>query len=695
MRVLKSVLTVMFLASLVTAQTPSTSGSATSTSGTQSPNQAPTNPLEEQKKPTEAELNSPQAAKFDIGDRGASNEDQQLGEIRLTTRWTEVGGDPTRSFRMSQHEINKQCVTAPVPPATTGTPIAGCIVARQNNIAEFNYFVDRRFLGTRRWQFLSMYRGTEDPSVDPEHNSLQKAYVRIFGPRDEYILGDALVNFSRLSFNQNIKGVSATTKIGDRWKVSGVGGIFIDRYGSLYKELLGRPYLAVVSGARVERKVFNQDSTFGLNFSSSREQTDSLSQTDPTTGAILLAGASPQPATNEIATFDARLLSRKGFRMDAEFAYSFTDFDRRVSTGPFEGCPASTTNPLVSSCDTRLPQPQLNRVQGDWGGRLESSYRYKKVSVRGSYVRYQPNFASINARQISDLQDWMVRTSYELTEWLTVDGAVRRSNDNLKGQKSFKTTLWGPEGRFVFHDLPFYKRGVFEFGYRHRDVSATDGSASRFVRTPYAEFTIPIKQTYLSAGYERRQAQDQIDGRLTSNTDRVYVGLRGIYDVGNWEINPSLRWELERQTHRPAICDFPTPVLPATANPPGTLCTVQRDPALVHDSNRLGSASLYIQAPRWFILEGAFRASTSTLTTLTAATDPVSGATLPPPFQATPNGFSRPSYRGALSYKIRNDENMVFTFSFERTNNFYFTSPNYDERIWAGSLLYRFGRRGQ
>jgi hypothetical protein len=245
------------------------------------------------------------------------------------------------------------------------------------------------------------------------------------------------------------------------------------------------------------------------------------------------------------------------------------------------------------------------------------------------------------------------------------------------------------------HDLPFYRRGVFEFGYRHRDVSATDGSASRFVRTPYAEVTVPIKQTYLSFGYERRQAQDQIDARQTSNTDRVYVGLRGIYDIANWEINPSFRFELERQSHRPSICDFPSPVAPATTNPPGTVCNVFLDPALVRDSNRLGSANLFIQAPRWFILEGAFRASTSTLTALTAVTDPLTGNALPPPFQATPNGFSRPSYRGALSYKIRNDENMVFTFSFERTNNFYFTSPNYDERIWAGSLLYRFGRRGQ
>ncbi|MEO5935981.1 MAG: hypothetical protein ABIP81_02100 [Terriglobales bacterium] len=679
---MKSILSVVLLASLTWAQSSTSSGSTAPAD----PNQAPVNPLQEPPKTTETEQSKPQASKFDIGDRGASNEDQQLGELRLTTRWTEVGGDPTRSFRVSQHEINRQCVTGATA-TTAGTPIPGCIVARQNNIAEFNYFVDRSFLGTRRLQFLSMYRGTEDNSVDPEHNSLQKAYVRIFGPRDEYIFGDALVNFSRLSFNQNIKGAHITSKVGGKWKASVVGGIFIDRYGSLYKDLLGRPYLATVAGMRVERKVFNPDSTFGVNFSSSRDRVDSLSQIDPTTGAPLAVGASPNPANNEVASFDMRLLSRKGFRMEGEFAYSFTDFDTRFSTGTFNGCPPSATDPLVSSCDTRLPQTQLNRAQGDWGGRLESSFRYKKLSVRSSYVRYQPNFASINARQISDLQDWVVRTSYEMTEWLTVDGAVRRSNDDLKNQKTFQTTLWGPEARFILHDLPFYKRGVFEFGYRHRDVSTSDGSASRFVRTPFAEFTMPFKQTYFSVGYERRQAQDQIDARQTSNTDRFFVGLRGIYDVANWEFNPSLRWELERQSHRPGQCAIPlVPAVPAVCSLPG-------DPLLVRDSNRLGSANVFIQAPRWFILEGAFRASTSTLNALTETRD-VNGIPIVP-YPQGPTGFSRPSYRGALSYKIKNDENMVFTFSFERNNNFYFTSSNYDERVWAGSLLYRFGRKGQ
>ena len=74
-------------------------------------------------------------------------------------------------------------------------------------------------------------------------------------------------------------------------------------------------------------------------------------------------------------------------------------------------------------------------------------------------------------------------------------------------------------------------------------------------------------------------------------------------------------------------------------------------------------------------MEGAFRSSSATI--------------------FGPNGYSRPSYRAAITHKIRNDENTIFTFGFERYSNFYFTTPNYDERVWSGTLVYRFGRRGQ
>ena len=40
--------------------------------------------------------------------------------------------------------------------------------AGENNLGEFNYFLDRRFLVTWRLQVLSMHRGTDDKSIDPE-----------------------------------------------------------------------------------------------------------------------------------------------------------------------------------------------------------------------------------------------------------------------------------------------------------------------------------------------------------------------------------------------------------------------------------------------------------------------------------------------------------------------------------------------
>jgi len=97
-------------------------------------------------KPTEAELNKPKAAKFDIGSGGNTGEDQQLGEIRLMNRYTEVNGKTDSSFR----------------------------VPGENNLAEFNYYLDRKFIVTRRIQMLSMYRGTDDRSIDPNVTACKK-----------------------------------------------------------------------------------------------------------------------------------------------------------------------------------------------------------------------------------------------------------------------------------------------------------------------------------------------------------------------------------------------------------------------------------------------------------------------------------------------------------------------------------------
>ena len=570
-------------------------------------NQATQNPLGNPTQNPNVEK-KPQAATFDVGNATTAGQDQMVGEVRLMTGYSEINGDQTRSFH---------------------TPGA-------NNLAEINYFEDHRFLVTQRLQVLSSFRATDDASIDPEHDSLQRAYIRLYGPKDEVIVGDALVNYSRLSFNQNIKGLSTTFKLGDNWKVSDVAGVFIDRWGSLYKPfsaLPGRPYLSFVAGARIERKLF-KDSFLGFNFSSSNDQIDSLPLADP--------GIAPEPARNRVGSIDTKF-SLARVRIDSEFAYAFTDFDVRSAAG----CP---------TCDSRQPQPLLG-TQGDWGGRLEASWRYKRLNLRESYVRYQPNFASINARQISDLQDFSVRASFDLTDWLLVDGTVRRSNNDLRRQLPFETTFWGPEAHFVLHDLSFYKKGTIELGYRHRDVQGSDGSVNQFVRIPYAELGIPMGTAVFTIGYERQNAVDNVTAANTDNSNRFYAGVRGVFDVGGWHINPNMRFELNRESHRPLI-DNSVP-----------------DFSLFYDSNRLGTAGLFIEPPKWFIVELAYRDSSATI--------------------FGPAGFSRPSYKAALTYKIRNDENTKFIFAFERNNNFYFTSPNFDERIWSGTLVYRFGKRGQ
>jgi hypothetical protein len=593
------------------AQSSNSSSQSTASQGTtagdSSTPAAPQNPLEEPKKPSDEELKKPTTSAFELGSAGNSTQDQTLGEIRLMTRYSEINGDQTRSFH----------------------------VPGQNNLAEVNFYQDRRFLVTQRLQVLSQFRATDDFSIDPEHNSLQKAYIRLYGPKDEVNVGDSLVNYSRLSFNQNIKGVNTTWALGDRWKVSSVGGVFIDRYGSLFRpfdQLPGRPYMAYVAGGRIERKLF-KDSKFGLNFSSSQDQLDSLPQAT--------VGSAPAPAANRLGSVDSQFNFRQ-LRVDSELAYSFTDFDVRSHAG-------------CSTCDSRTPNPLLG-YQSDWGGRLDTSYRWGRLNLRESFVRYQPNFVSINARQISDLQDFLARAGYDLTNWLAVDGSVRRSNDDLRNQLPFETRLLAPEVHFTFHDLGLYKRGVLDVGYRERFVDASDGSTNRAVRSPFVEVTIPFKTTNFNIGYERRQALDAIDQSQSSNTNRVYLGLRGIYDLGGWHINPNFRYELERMAQRPRL----------------TLTLA--DFFLEQDTNRLGSASLYVEAPKYAILEVAYRDSSATI--------------------FGPAGFNRPTYSAAVSYKINNDENYVFKFSFERNNNFYQSSTNYRERIWAGQLLIRFGRRG-
>ena len=111
-----------------------------------------------------AQIDSQRSGQLSQFETTGVGQDQSLGEIRLMGRYTEVNGDQTRSFRDPGF----------------------------NDLAEFNYFMDRRLGVTRRVQGLTQLRATNDNSIDPERTSFQKAFVRIYGPKDEYIFGDAL-----------------------------------------------------------------------------------------------------------------------------------------------------------------------------------------------------------------------------------------------------------------------------------------------------------------------------------------------------------------------------------------------------------------------------------------------------------------------------------------------------------------------
>jgi hypothetical protein len=207
------------------------------------------------------------------------------------------------------------------------------------------------------------------------------------------------------------------------------------------------------------------------------------------------------------------------------------------------------------------------------------------------------------------------------------------------------------------------------------------------VRMPFAELTVPYHRTYATVGYELRHMVDNIDPAASSLTHRVYAALRGLYELGGWHINPNFRFELERQGHQPNV------TAQAVCNPALGLS----DPCLLtYDSNRLDTAAVLVEAPRWFIMEAAYRATTATI--------------------FGPSGYNRPSYRAALTYKLRNDENTVLIFSFYRANYFYLTPPcsapgtgcvgpppltstpltpitDYDERQFGVSFVYKFGKR--
>lgn len=99
--------------------------------------QAPTNPIQEatqstsltqqnqqQQQQEQADAAKGKPATFDIGAAGAGQQDQELGEVRLMTRHTEVNSGSPQGLARSFHNRG------------------------ENDLAEFNFFLDKKFFST-------------------------------------------------------------------------------------------------------------------------------------------------------------------------------------------------------------------------------------------------------------------------------------------------------------------------------------------------------------------------------------------------------------------------------------------------------------------------------------------------------------------------------------------------------------------
>jgi hypothetical protein len=601
-----------------------------------------------------------------------------------------------------------------------GSPDRSFLHPGINHTAEFSFF-DHQALGSLyRLEILGVGRYTDNPRVDPQRNSLQRAYVRLTGPTLEVNLGDALINFSRLSFNQNVKGLTLIKKMRPRLKFTGTVGFFIDRWGSLYtgytafRDLSsppnplapGKPYSRFVAGTRVEQQ-FGRSNWIALNWSHGKDLQQSLPDAtvaceDPQSGIIsilpLTTGCPlptvelvgfrrpfPEAVNNDVLSADTSLqFAPIRLAIKGEFAYSWTS----------GGTPPAGADPMNFACaaippifgasvlDARCFAGQV----GDWAGRFEAQERIQKLNWRVDYSRFEPDFFSSNARQIRDLQDFTVRGEYELTRKVSIVGMWRRSNDNLNGQRDYTNVVRAPEGRLVFHDLLF-RRMSLEMGYRERNLD-TPGTPDaldaqkRSTRIPFLSLILPVRSSNFSFDYEHRHEINAIHPQLATDTDRFAIGYRAHYSWDRWIFSPTARFEIERLDKSTPL-DAAIPITDVTLLFPNDFFSA-------FDTNRTIQAGFVLETPRYFLIEGAYKEFNELALT---------------PFQVTQSsaffyanqGFKRPSWRAAASYKIGNDENRTITFFYLRTNNFFPTGDptvldtrSFRETVIGGTIVLRF-----
>ena len=668
-------------------------------------------------------------------------------EIRYDVQGVSVQGNTDRSFLHA-------CTRPQILAASPGKPRTCDSI---NNISEVSFLNNAPVFGSYRFETSIVGRYTDNPRVDPERNSLQRAYLRLAGRSLEATLGDSLVNYSRFSFSQNIKGLHFWNQWSESVRFTGTIGYFTDRWGSLYRSAEyfrditstapfnpatpAKPYTRAVAGARLEGKI-GKGGWLAANYSRGKDLQQSLPESSitcedtttslrtirPISGGCLATEVeirggrttASEAADNHLVSFDTYLdLRPLRMKAAAEVAYSWT----------VGGVPPATAVTLPGSFACAAQSPVVGgavldarcfpgRVR-DSAYRAEVSQRIAKLNWRLDYSRFQPNFSSANARQIRDLQDFSVRGDYQFLRQFGLAMSWRRSNDNLNGKRNFTNVVRAPEARLTFRDLPFYRRMVLEVGYRERNLG-TAGSPEvtcqttpattpppkrpahpgclpgevqtateerfRSTRIPFFSLTLPVSDSSFSFDYEHRHDMDAVVNQNSTDTDRFAFGFRGNYTWNNWDVIPSFRYELERLAKL-------SPNNPALA---------PSDPSLIyaidffgaHDTSRSFNAQLQIEAPRYFRFEGFYREFNSiSLSPLKASAqlDPLLN------YFYLNQGFKRPTWRAALSYKIRNDENRLLTVYYERGNNFFnpgdpFVADlkSFRETIIGGTLLFRF-----
>jgi hypothetical protein len=574
--------------------------------------QQPATPLDKKEEPKQPSAPSTPAV---------TGENQQFIEIKVGADYTKIDPD----VRDEQ-----------------GRPARSFLTPGKNVTADVSYFQDHAF-GSKRIQALAIYRNNNDPRVDPESNSLQRGYVRVSSPNWEWNVGDALIGYSRLTYNQNIKGLSVNRKFAGGFRLMANAGVFTDRWGSVWKDgLQGKPFTRAVAGLRAEQRI-GQDKTIGFNISHGRDMQSSIRPDLQQFGLI--------PLNNQIASIDARLTFHRVFTVEGEWAYSQTNFDTRIYA------------------DKRK----------DYGGRLDTNLRVGRFFLRTNYVRLMPSFLSLNARQLADLQDETLRAGVDLSDSVTLEGSYRRTNNNLREQRPEGATVFRmPEVRMTFRNLAGLGKAIFEVGYRERQQDGPFRAADplkgrkedRRTPIPFAEVAIPLGNSLISVGFEHRMNQNNLVPSENTTANRWSGSLRSNFGLGRWTFAPMFRYEMEREEFF-RVFGF--------------------------NSNRSVLAAGYIDAPKYLAFEATYRALGASLfaecveasgTPCNPMMPVVPGTTI-----LLPSGFRRPAFHGAITFKLFNNEDRFIVVAIDRNTNFFaLPGRDFNERVISLTFVYRVRR---